>query len=567
MTIHDLVGLKEITKGKKVVVFGTGSGAQKLWHWLDILDITDQIAFCLDNNKERWGFYFLNKYEIKGPEVLNTMDESDICVLIASQYYEEIKSQLEGQGDYLIYNAHSCCDDEWKDLWNCYKNRNIIIIGDSNVNEVKAFAEIIKKMPASKNFAIQVIPEEEIDKFSPEENQVFWITGKNHLDIENQLIERDFRANIDFVPITHFIYPDYIYLKTENKKHVYEKLEFGEKSMKEYFCWRPFMHMDLYLNTADLCCPWYINHLSVGNIQEKEGIDELWNSPMSRLVRESILNGSYYFCNSERCPVIKTGSLLKKEEITDPFYRKIIDENTLEIEGGPAELNIAFDDQCNLRCRMCRETNVRPSQETKDKMWDILRKLKEYEFTNLKRLTINGSGEVFYSPVCLEILNHLEEFIMPNLEEILIQSNGILLGRNEELIKKLSRKYRILVTISIDAACTETYSIIRRGGSYKQLLDSLAVLASLREKGVVYDTRFNYCIQRINVRELVPFVEFAKKYKADTVWFQKIMGYSISEKVDDERNVYHEVYVEQLNRAIQLGKKIGVNVGEIAIID
>lgn len=562
MTIHDLAELKEFIKGRRIAVFGTGAAAMKLWYWLDVLEVTEQIVFYLDNNEERWGSRFLNRFEIKGPEVLNTMRESDLCILIASGWHKDIQAQLEEQGNYLVYNAYPCCDTEFKDLLDCYKGRNITVIGDSNVSAVKQFVEIFEK-----GLALSVISYEEIDKFSPGVNQVFWIAEKNHLDIENQLIERGFRANIDFVPITHFIYPDYFYLKTENKKYVYEKLKFGEKSMKEYFCWRPFMHMDLYSSTADLCCPWYINHLSVGNIQEKEGVDELWNSPMSRLVREAVLNGSYYFCNSERCPIITTGSLLKKEEITDPFYRKIIDENMLEIEGGPVELNIGFDSRCNLRCRMCREANVEPPQETEDKLQDILRKLKEYEFINLKRLSINGSGEVFHSPVCLEMLNHLEEFHMPNLEEILIQSNGILLGRNEELIKKLSRKYRILVTISIDAACAETYSIIRRGGSYKQLLDSLAVLASLREKGVVEDTRFNYCAQRINVRELVPFVEFAKKYKADMVWFQKIMGYSISEKVDDERNVYHEVYVEQLNQAIQLGEKLGVKVDEIVIID
>lgn len=52
---------------------------------------------------------------------------------------------------------------------------------------------------------------------------MFWIAEKNHLEIENQLVEKGYRPNADFITVTHFIYPDYFYLKTE-VEDLYEDL-------------------------------------------------------------------------------------------------------------------------------------------------------------------------------------------------------------------------------------------------------------------------------------------------------------------------------------------------------
>ncbi len=415
----------------------------------------------------------------------------------------------------------------------------------------------------STKLTISMVMEDDLDRYKPDdfENFVFWLTDVNHISIEERLIRDGFKVNADFCSVAHLCRDDYSYLCALDMNNKYWDAEdMGPKGLEEYFCPIPFERFFVYSKKANLCCPGHINDVSVGDLQSVESIDEVWNSSTAKLVRESVLSGSYYFCNEKKCKYLYSGLLPKKEEVENPFYRKIIDENLLEISGGPTFMNIGIDSMCNLSCRMCRDRNVRNPYETKECLDDIIEKLKQYQFTNLKKLLVAGNGEVFLNASYHYILDNIDMFHMPNLREIVLKTNGVLLDKQVQLIRKLSEKYKVSVSISVDAVSKETYLMVRRGSNHEKLLHNMKLLKELRKENVVGEIEYSFCIQRCNVWEVEEFMDMAKEYGADAVQLQQIMGSRLSESVQSEKNVYHDIFIDLVNKSYQRGKELGIEV-------
>ena len=87
---------------KKTVIFGAGNYGKKAIHDFG----AENIAFFLDNNKERYGTLFCGK-EIKSlTDVIK--DKEQYRIVIASSYYASIGRQLEDSGitDYEVYQEN-----------------------------------------------------------------------------------------------------------------------------------------------------------------------------------------------------------------------------------------------------------------------------------------------------------------------------------------------------------------------------------------------------------------------------------------------------------------------------
>lgn len=79
-----------------------------------------------------------------------------------------------------------------------------------------------------------------------------------------------------------------------------------------------------------------------------------------------------------------------------------------------------------------------------------------------------------------------------------------------------------IVHISIDAADSDTYSILRRGGSFERLLKNLEFIKRLRESEEIKNLSISMVVQRINYRQLPAFALLGKAHAADAVSFQMI---------------------------------------------
>lgn len=98
-----LVGLLKNIQKKKVVIFGTGSLSKKIAKYFPAVE------YFLDNNSDKWG-KTIDEITIKPPQALLQEDEQSLAIVIASQYYTEIATQLIHMG--FIPNKH---------FWNGYE--------------------------------------------------------------------------------------------------------------------------------------------------------------------------------------------------------------------------------------------------------------------------------------------------------------------------------------------------------------------------------------------------------------------------------------------------------------
>ena len=64
----------------------------------------------------------------------------------------------------------------------------------------------------------------------------------------------------------------------------------------------------------------------------------------------------------------------------------------------------------------------------------------------------------------------------------------------------------------------------------------------------------------MNFREMSEFVSFAFENGADSVHFEKLFHAPISECVHRPENVYYNDFISELKRAIEKGKKLGIEV-------
>jgi len=88
-----------LIKNKKIIIFGTGSLAEKFIKTYNL-----DIFFFLDNDSKKWNNNFFDK-KIIDPSTLKNYNLNDYFIIIASSFYNEISLQLEllGAKKYIHY--------------------------------------------------------------------------------------------------------------------------------------------------------------------------------------------------------------------------------------------------------------------------------------------------------------------------------------------------------------------------------------------------------------------------------------------------------------------------------
>ena len=69
--------------------------------------------------------------------------------------------------------------------------------------------------------------------------------------------------------------------------------------LSKYICTNPFKYSEITVNGQHMCCNEWMN-LDIDNGQ---GLVSSWNSDLANQARESMLDGSFKFCNKDKCPV------------------------------------------------------------------------------------------------------------------------------------------------------------------------------------------------------------------------------------------------------------------------
>ena len=300
--------------------------------------------------------------------------------------------------------------------------------------------------------------------------------------------------------------------------HYYQcLLASGENVLSvQWQCAKPFETLDIQREHAGVCCTSWVPY-SVGNPRKMKG-QEIWGGKPIELLRSSILDGSYRYCNPSYCPHLKSALINRSES----------DNLCLEGLKSPKYIQLSYDKSCNLSCPSCRNSHIYADGE----MLDELAKIKDDVVLPLLAnssaiVSITYSGDPFASKHYRKLLRELESDIYSKVR-IILATNGTLM--TPDLWSELQKIWdRIkLVTISVDAATPETYSKLRPPGNWALLINNLKFLSNWRhqEKSRMRLV-LNFCVQKANFEEMEDFLTLASRLGYDEVYFQRLLNWGL----------------------------------------
>lgn len=293
--------------------------------------------------------------------------------------------------------------------------------------------------------------------------------------------------------------------------------------LRERVCETPFERLDVLEKSAHLCCASWL-HKSAGDLSAQPH-DEVWNSDAAAAIRQSVLDGSFRYCNKIACPEIAGQRLARKADLVrDPWWRAVIEQHLGVIDRAPRQVNLAYDKHCNLACPSCR-TGMITSDEADRERLDKITQRNIFPLLALAReALVTGSGDPFASRTFRKLLAWVSDATCPELK-LTLMTNGMLLTEREwEKFPNLRGKVG-LVKVSMDGATRETHELLRRGSKWDVMQVNLAFIGSLLARGEIDAYELVFVVQRENYREMGDFVDLARRVGASRVYFERVTNW------------------------------------------
>jgi sulfatase maturation enzyme AslB (radical SAM superfamily) len=298
---------------------------------------------------------------------------------------------------------------------------------------------------------------------------------------------------------------------------------FPTQNLKDKFCLSPFVQVNIdSAGNVGICGCSSWQPTSVGNIFS-HNLDELLSGSIAQNIRKSIIDGSYIYCHPDRCGILRTNSLLGKDELP-PDVKWAIEDVSRFLT--PKHIVLSMDATCNLSCPSCRHTVIKLNDEDKERQQQLSKIITSHLFStptnNPIELTLDASGDVFASSFLLDFLSGISSQNFPNLK-IDILSNGLLAEQRWHRLGEMQRHVK-KITISYDAANPETYEKLRRGGKWPDIMRAMAWLQNKKkENGMEFHARM--VVQKDNYNQMLDFYNLSKSFDCNTVQFQRLMNW------------------------------------------
>ena len=335
---------------------------------------------------------------------------------------------------------------------------------------------------------------------------------------------------------------------------------------EDYICAVPFINLELHDKPRHLCCgSWLKKTLPPGSTPY-----DAWNSKEAHDIRESILDGSYKYCDASQCPylgeiVSNNSSRVNDTVFEKPFYHKsklptfvkeLITEHK-EDRLKPATIQFSFDRTCNLKCPTCRTKIITASSSQIKNIQNTIDLIKEQYSKDIKTLYITGSGDPFVSVGFRNFLKNIDLSDWPNLYRIHLHTNATMW--NKKMWESMPNVHSLVKSceISIDAATKDTYETETRiGGSWDELISNLHYIATLKS---IKSIKTSFVVQDTNFREMKLFYDlmysiFGSKV---SIFFGKISNWGtfsntefIKKAVHLPEHPLHNEFLVELNRVL-----------------
>jgi hypothetical protein len=307
---------------------------------------------------------------------------------------------------------------------------------------------------------------------------------------------------------------------------------------KYLICSKPFNWYEVAWNKeAYLCCQGWLNK-SAGNAMVQHA-KEIWNSADAKKIRTSVIDGSFRYCNAEHCPHL-INKTFPVQYVDKQAYNTLKNriENIGTEENRPGWLNFSYDQSCNLSCPSCRKEIVIASKNEREQYADLAHETLAAFGENIKELYITGSGDPFASRHFWELLTSNELLKYPQLS-MRIHTNGQLCTpKRWDMIRHIEEKISTL-EISIDAASAETYALNRTPGHWNVLCENMDFVSALRKANRIKRLQLDFVVQDNNFHEMKKFVEYAKAWNADTVYFSALNNWGTFSAQEYLRRAVH----------------------------
>jgi len=323
--------------------------------------------------------------------------------------------------------------------------------------------------------------------------------------------------------------------------------------MKEkYICAVPFTSFEIQDKENYLCCASWLTK----SIPKGTSIKNSWNSVEANEIRESILDGSYRYCDENQCPFLSQIQKFGKIREESPLYLKanlpevvkqqIINFRDNKIE--PHVIQFSFDRSCNLKCPTCRIGIITANSKKIKEVETTIQEIEDTYSNVITTLYITGSGDPFISVGFRNFLRNFNKDKYPNLKQIHLHTNATKWNKKMWNSMKNIHPYVKSCEISIDAGTKDTYeNITRIGGNWDELLENLKFISTIP---TLKRIKPSFVVQKGNYREMKVFYElmisiFGNK---SSIFYGKVNNWgTFSEEEFNEIKVWDEKHPEYSN--------------------
>ena len=321
-------------------------------------------------------------------------------------------------------------------------------------------------------------------------------------------------------------------------------------NLKNYICDVPFNSLEIHNNVCFVCCPsWLPNKVELSEIPLKD----VYNSEPIVDIRNSILDGSFKYCDKELCPYLS--KLVNYGVTSGPIKLKSNSNinNSIVKNNTPVNLIMNFDRTCNYKCPSCRVDLIVEDSKGIKRVEKTIEEIDTYYSANVKTLYITGSGDPFVSVGFRNYLRNFDPKKYPKLSSIHLHTNASMWNKEMWDTMPNIHKYVRTCEISIDAGTKDTYeNKTRLGGNWEILMNNLKFISTLP-----ISVKTSFVVQDSNYMEMeifynLMFTIFENKVN---VFFGKITNWgTFSEgefklkQVWDSEHPEHHLFKKEFNK-------------------
>ncbi|NLB35357.1 MAG: radical SAM protein, partial [Elusimicrobia bacterium] len=231
-----------------------------------------------------------------------------------------------------------------------------------------------------------------------------------------------------------------------------------------------------------------------------------------------------------------------------------IAQGKIQIKTHPEILYVTLTNKCNANCLVCCVEKT-PPWEIREEVLNEIKSL----FPYLKRIFWLG-GEVFFYKNFKRVFAQAIKY--PQMKQVIL-TNGLLLDKEWA---DLFSQSNLHLVYSIDSIIPEVYEKIRRGSSYKKLLENIQLVKDAEIRNTEFSTGMTFILMKSNYTELPLLADFALEKGFKTLTINEVRG-EFQEKIDFKKDKEVASFVKKhLPELIDKCLKFGIELNnEMAI--